>query len=164
MKYSEIKDLQLAEIQKRLTQNKQNLFDACIKHKMQRQSNPLQLRFLKRDISRLQTVLSSLPASAFKNSSPKTVQPAGAQKPVVKTAKSTDVKKALKKTEKKPVKKEQSAAVDSSQEKQAKEKQAKEKVKPVEKKRWFGFIGSKVKQDKNLNAVSKKSFFRRKSG
>ena len=162
MKYSEIKDLQLAEIKKRLTQNKQNLFDSRIKHKMQRQSNPLQLRFLKRDISRLQTVLSSLPASAFKSFAPKTVQPASTQKPVVKNVKTQSVKKAMKETEKEPVKKEQSTTVASS-----KEKQEKEKTKPVEKKRWFGFTGLggvKNKQDKSLKAVGKKSFFRRKSG
>ena len=162
MKYSEIKNLQLAEIKKRIIQNKQSLFDSRIKHKMQRQSNPLQLRFLKRDISRLQTVLSSLPASAFKSSAPKIVQPANTQKPAVKSVKSPAVKKPVKKIEKKLLKKEQSTTVASS-----KEKQEKEKTKPVKKKRWFGFTGFggvKNKQDKNLKAVGKKSFFRRKSG
>ena len=155
MKYSEIKDLNLAEIQKRLTQNKQILFDARIKHKMQRQSNPLQLRFLKRDISRLQTVLSTLPASAFKSSTPKKVTPtADTQKKV----QSQPVKTVVKKTEKKQ-KKEQAPAVVES-----KEKKDKEKTKPMKKKSWFGFMGLKSKQDKNLKAVSKKSFFRRKSG
>ena len=157
MKYTEIKDLNLPEIQKRLVQNKQNLFDIRIKHKMQRQSNPLQIRFLKRDISRLQTVLSSLPESAFQVPREKVILKVDKKESrAVKPSKSQLTKTVSKKTIEKPVEKKQKAVTAK--------KEKKEQEKPVKQKRWFGFMGLKSKQDKNLKAVSKKSFFRRKSG
>ena len=60
MKYAEIKHLQEPELRKRLAQTRQTLFDSRMKHKMQRLSNMMDLRNLKRDKARLETALSVL--------------------------------------------------------------------------------------------------------
>ena len=59
MKFSEIKHLDKKELWQKLSELKTKLFDSRMKLKMQRLSNPLQIRFLRRDIARLQTALSS---------------------------------------------------------------------------------------------------------
>ena len=61
MKYAEIKHLQEVELRKRLAQTKQALFDARMKHKMQRLSNIMDLRSFKKDIAKLETALAKLP-------------------------------------------------------------------------------------------------------
>ena len=57
MKYSDISHLEKKELWKKLTQLKKELFDSRMKLKMQRLSNPLSIRLLRRDIARIQTVL-----------------------------------------------------------------------------------------------------------
>ena len=57
MKFSEIAHLDKKELWTRLTQLKKELFDSRMKLKMQRLSNPLSIRFLRRDIARVQTAL-----------------------------------------------------------------------------------------------------------
>jgi len=57
MKYSEIAHLDKKELWKRFGQLKKKLFQSKIQIKMQRESNPLSLRFLRRDIARIQTAL-----------------------------------------------------------------------------------------------------------
>ena len=57
MKYSEIVHLERKELWKKLAGLKKELFESRMKLKMQRLSNPLSLRFLRRDIARLQTAL-----------------------------------------------------------------------------------------------------------
>ncbi|MDE0092298.1 MAG: 50S ribosomal protein L29 [Oligoflexia bacterium] len=57
MKYSEIVHLEKKELWKKLADLKKELFDSRMKLKMQRLSNPLSLRFLRRDIARIQTAL-----------------------------------------------------------------------------------------------------------
>ena len=57
MKYSEIVHLERKELWKKLAGLKKELFDSRMKLKMQRLSNPLSLRFLRRDIARIQTAL-----------------------------------------------------------------------------------------------------------
>ncbi len=58
MKFSEIAHLEKKELWTKLAQLRKELFDSRMKLKMQRLSNPLYLRFLRRDIARIQTALS----------------------------------------------------------------------------------------------------------
>ena len=58
MKFSEIAHLEKKELWQKLSQFKKQLFESRMKLKMQRLSNPLSIRFLRRDIARIQTVLS----------------------------------------------------------------------------------------------------------
>ena len=58
MKFSEIAHLEKRELWTKLSQLKKQLFESRMKLKMQRLSNPLSIRFLRRDIARIQTVLS----------------------------------------------------------------------------------------------------------
>ena len=51
MKFSEIAHLEQKELWIKLTQLKKELFDSRMKLKMQRLSNPLSIRFLRRDIA-----------------------------------------------------------------------------------------------------------------
>ena len=61
MKYAEIKNLEIRELYKRLVQIRRALFAARMKHKMKRLSNVMELRYLRRDIARLQFALSLKP-------------------------------------------------------------------------------------------------------
>lgn len=58
MKFSEIVHLEKKELYIKLAQLKKELFDSRMKLKMQRLNNPLSLRFLRRDIARIQTAIS----------------------------------------------------------------------------------------------------------
>jgi len=166
MKYSEIKDLQSEELRKRLEQNKQALFDARMKHKMQRLSNAMELRNLKKDIARLQTAMSALPESAFVSEKKETVQKAIRNTAEVK--KVTKIKKmekpetknqpVVEKT-KKPVK-----AVAKGKDSDKSQKESKVQ-KPEKQKKWFGFLGGKSTVGKSgKSAPGKRKLFRRKSG
>lgn len=57
MKYSEIAHLDKKELWKRFGQLKKKLFESKMQLKMQRLGNPLSIRFLRRDIARIQTAL-----------------------------------------------------------------------------------------------------------
>ena len=57
MKYSEIAHLERKELWKKLAGFKKELFESRMKLKMQRLSNPLSIRFLRRNIARIQTAL-----------------------------------------------------------------------------------------------------------
>ena len=61
MKFSEIAHLEKKELWTKLTQLRKDLFDSRMKLKMQRLSNPLSIRFLRRDMARVQTALSKQP-------------------------------------------------------------------------------------------------------
>ena len=174
MKYSEISNLQVQELRKRLAQSRQALFDAKMKHKMQRLSNMMELRNVRRDIARLETALSALPESAFVSNKKKDA--VKAETKVKKAVKPKEkVKAQVKKTKetKETVKKATSAAA-PSKEKTAPDK-SKEVKKPVQKtqekkaaqkdgKKWFGFLGSKKQSGGDRkSAVGKKRMFRRKS-
>lgn len=58
MKYEEIKDLKRKDLIKKLSQLRKELFDSRMKLKMQRLNNPLSIRILRRNMARVQTVLS----------------------------------------------------------------------------------------------------------
>ena len=71
MKYSEIAHLDEKELWIKFSQLKKELFDSRMKLKMQRLSNPLLIRSLRRDIARVQTVLSAKRKSAKTLKKPK---------------------------------------------------------------------------------------------
>lgn len=58
MKFSEIANLEEVELIKKKTALRREFFESRMKLKMQRLSNPLSLRLLKRDIARIETALS----------------------------------------------------------------------------------------------------------
>ena len=58
MKFSEIVNLEEAELRKKASVLRAELFQSRMKLKMQRLPNPLVLRSLRRDIARLETALS----------------------------------------------------------------------------------------------------------
>ena len=59
MKFSEIANLDETELRKKKILKRAELFQSRMKLKMQRLSNPLTLRLLKRDIARIETALSA---------------------------------------------------------------------------------------------------------
>ena len=59
MKFSEIANLDEMELRKKKIILRAELFESRMKLKMQRLSNPLSLRLLKRDIARIETALSA---------------------------------------------------------------------------------------------------------
>ena len=61
MKFSEMAHLQEKELWIKLTKLKKQLFDSRMKLKMQRLNNPLIIRFLRRDIARVKTLLNKKP-------------------------------------------------------------------------------------------------------
>ena len=171
MKYSEIKDLQVAELNKRLEQNKQALFDARMKHKMQRLSNAMELRDLKKDIARLQTALSILPESAFVSEKKETIQKE--PKKTVEAKKVAKVKVAKTKEMEKPATADKPSAekikkpVEVAAKGKGSDKSQKDsKVQKSEKQaKWFNFLGGKSTASKSgKSAPGKRKLFRRKSG
>ena len=70
MKYSEIAHLDQKELWKRFSQLKKKLFESKMQLKMQRLSNPLSIRFLRRDIARIQTALKNKPFESTVKSKP----------------------------------------------------------------------------------------------
>ena len=141
--------MDILELKKRLTEKKQILFEMRMKHNLQRQSNPLQIRFLKKDISRLETVLSSRPPEEFA---------------VLKKQKPIDKKPEIKKsTVKKAAAKKKNVSPPAEKPKEPTAKKAEPKKAPA-KRSWFGFGPLKTGLSKNTKSAAKKSFFRRKSG
>ena len=171
MKYSEIKNLEVSELKKRLVQTKQALFDAQMKHKMQRLSNMMELRDYRRDIARLQTTLSSLPESAFISEKKKT----SSLKKEEKGKKKSFTKKATEVIKEKKILSDKGQKVSDNKKKEVKkpinekQKELKTEMKNIPKKqekkekKWFGFFSSK-KAGKDMKSSGKRSFFRRKSG
>ena len=186
MKYSEISNLKVQELRKRLEQNRQALFTARMKHKMQRLSNMMDLRNIRRDIARLETALSALPESAFVSEK----KPEKAKKELSsaagKTGKATkektkqlhkkdkpqkdkladpvkDTSLTMKKAEAKAERKTKKTGAKKAEDKSpVQDKHTQQKTKT---KKWFGGIfGSKQKSSRDMKSVGKKSFFRRKSG
>ena len=172
MKYAEIKHLQEPELRKRLSQAKQSLFEARMKHKMQRLSNTMDLRHFKRDIAQLETVLAKLPKKAPVKSAKKeealvTKKPRFKTKAVL-SKKSSDKKTSAVLESKKQQTKQGIKADKTGQENKVLDKQAESKKRIDQQvlsktKKWFGFFKSRSSSPGG-KPVSKKSFFRRKSG
>jgi len=58
MKYSEIRNLTIEEINKSLQKKQEELYEMRVKNNLGQLTNPLQIRFLKKDIARINTVIS----------------------------------------------------------------------------------------------------------
>lgn len=57
MKFMEIKDLSVPELKKKRTALSKELFDAKLKNSIGQMANPLEIRKLRRDIARINTVI-----------------------------------------------------------------------------------------------------------
>ncbi|MGD9559990.1 MAG: 50S ribosomal protein L29 [Oscillospiraceae bacterium] len=62
MKASELRDMKPVELNKKLTDLKQELFNLRFQHAINQLDNPLRIKAVKRDIARVKTVLCDLPA------------------------------------------------------------------------------------------------------
>ncbi|MFN7262214.1 MAG: 50S ribosomal protein L29 [Pseudobdellovibrionaceae bacterium] len=59
MKFSDVKDLSLSEMKKKKAAITQELFEAKMKNELGQLSNPLVIRFLRKDIAKLNTALAA---------------------------------------------------------------------------------------------------------
>ena len=59
MKASELKDLSVAELEQKLSELKQELFNLRFQHAVNQLENPMRMKAVKRDIARVKTVLRS---------------------------------------------------------------------------------------------------------
>lgn len=57
MNFDEVKELTGAELRKRLTQVREELFEARMKHSLGQLGNPLEIRSKRKDLARLMTAL-----------------------------------------------------------------------------------------------------------
>lgn len=58
MNFSEIKNLSSAEVKKAISKKQDELYEMKVKNNLGQLSNPLQIRFIKKDIARLKTAVS----------------------------------------------------------------------------------------------------------
>jgi len=94
MKYTEIKDLSLAELKKKIQTVNDDLFTATMKNSLGQLSNPLEIRFLRKDLARLKTARTKQNASGAKVAAPAKAKPAkAAAKATKKPAKKVAAKK-----------------------------------------------------------------------
>ena len=59
MKFTDVKDLSNVEVNKKIRETKEKMFDARMKNAMGQLTNPVQIRGMRRDIARLKTVLTA---------------------------------------------------------------------------------------------------------
>lgn len=59
MKFSDVKDLSTVDVNKKIREVKEKIFESKMKNAMGQLSNPSSLRGLRRDVARLKTVLTS---------------------------------------------------------------------------------------------------------
>ena len=59
MKFADIKDLSAVDVNKKIREVKEKMFESKMKNAMGQLSNPSSLRGLRRDVARLKTVLTS---------------------------------------------------------------------------------------------------------
>ena len=57
MKFDDVKELTSAELRKRLTQLRTEIFESRMKHTLGQLGNPIEIRDTRRDMARLQTAL-----------------------------------------------------------------------------------------------------------
>lgn len=57
MKFADVKDLDAVEVNKKIRETKEKLFDAKMKNTMGQMTSPISIREMRRDIARLKTVL-----------------------------------------------------------------------------------------------------------
>ena len=58
MKFNEIKNLSATEVKKAILKKQDELYEMKVKNNLGQLSNPLQIRFIKKDIARLKTAVS----------------------------------------------------------------------------------------------------------
>lgn len=58
MKFNEIKNLSATEVKKAIAKKQDELYEMKVKNNLGQLSNPLQIRFIKKDIARLKTAVS----------------------------------------------------------------------------------------------------------
>lgn len=83
MKFADIKDLSRSELTKKRDGLRADLFQASMKNGLGQLSNPVQIRFLRRDLARIETALSG--NKEAKVAAPKAPK-APAKKPVARKA------------------------------------------------------------------------------
>lgn len=59
MKFVDIKDLTVEELRKRNKNTREELFELKMKHSLGQVANPLQIRYLRRDLARIKTALTT---------------------------------------------------------------------------------------------------------
>ncbi len=57
MKFADVKDLSQNDLNKRIRETKEKMFDAKMKNSMGQMTNPVSIRGMRRDIARLKTAL-----------------------------------------------------------------------------------------------------------
>lgn len=60
MKASEVRDMSTAELEQKLAELKQELFNLRFQHAVNQLENPMRMKAVKKDIARIKTVLSSI--------------------------------------------------------------------------------------------------------
>jgi large subunit ribosomal protein L29 len=58
MKFNEIKNLSATEVKKAISKKQDELYEMKVKNNLGQLTNPLQIRFIKKDIARLKTAVS----------------------------------------------------------------------------------------------------------
>lgn len=59
MKYTDIKELSTVDLNKKIREVKEKMFDAKMKNSMGQMTNPVSIRGMRRDVARLKTALTS---------------------------------------------------------------------------------------------------------
>lgn len=59
MKFADVKELSNVEINKKIREAKEKMFDAKMKNSMGQMTNPVAIRGMRRDIARLKTALTA---------------------------------------------------------------------------------------------------------
>ncbi len=59
MKFADVKELSTVEINKKIRETKEKMFESKMKNSMGQMTNPVSIRGLRRDVARLKTALTS---------------------------------------------------------------------------------------------------------
>ncbi len=59
MKFADVKELSAVELNKKIRETKEKMFDSKMKNSMGQMTNPVSIRGMRRDIARLKTVLTA---------------------------------------------------------------------------------------------------------
>lgn len=59
MKFADVKDLSQNDLNRKIRETKEKMFDAKMKNAMGQMTNPVSIRGMRRDIARLKTVLTA---------------------------------------------------------------------------------------------------------
>ena len=59
MNFEDIKDLNVVELQKKIRETKEKMFEARMKNAMGQMTNPISIRQMRRDIAKLRTAMTA---------------------------------------------------------------------------------------------------------